>query len=130
MKATNQKVAPKTETSAKEFTNYFIKYLTNKKLTFYKKLEKIEVLKLKDRSKLEKEQIAMIEKTPLWHQKISEWNKIQAYYMESINKYKPELLNPFSSQSEEALLRQQIQQLKLENAKLRGEKESVEQKLT
>ena len=91
--------------------DYFIKYLNNKKMTFYKKLEKIEVLKLRDVNTLQKEQVAMIEKTPLWHEKIAEWNKIQAYYMESIRKYKPQLLDPSLGESEEDKLRLRVKEL-------------------
>lgn len=118
MKPTNPREKQNQAMESEDYHDYFIKYLNNKKMTYYKKLEKIAALKLKDPSKLQKEQVEMMEKTPLWHEKIAEWNKIQAYYLESIRRYKPELLDPSLGDSEESKLRLEIQDLKKKVAEL------------
>lgn len=117
---------PKNTSNEEDFTDYFVKYIDNKKMTFSKKLEKIEMLKLKDRNKLEKGQIEMIDKNDVWHEKIAYWNKLKAHYMESIRKYKPELFNPSLGESEEAKLRVQINQLNQEKQEMQARLDELE----
>ena len=129
MKNNNPRNNEKNPVEAAEYSDYYIKFLNNKKMTYYKKLERIEVLKLKDMKTLQKEQVQMIEKTPLWHEKISEWNRIQALYMESIRRYKPELLDPSLGESEEDKLRVQVKQLENELKEAREQTQTVQTSL-
>lgn len=126
----NAKTTSEPEEVQEEYMDYFLKYMTNKKKTFDKKLEKIAMLKLKDAKKLQKGQIEMIAKKNVWIEKIEYWNQVKAYYMDSIMKYKPELLDPSKGTSEEANLRVQIKELQEENAGLKSalsaDKETME----
>ena len=103
--------APKNQNDD-DYNDYFTKYVDNKKLTFSKKLEKIEALKLKKKNELQPAQIEMIDKKNVWVDKIAYWNKVKAHYLESIRKYKPELLDPSLGDSEESKLRAELAEVK------------------
>ena len=113
-----------------DYNDYFTKYLDNKKLTFSKKLEKIEALKLKNKNQLQPAQIEMIEKKNVWIDKVAFWNKVKAHYFESIRKYKPELLDPSLGESEESKLRAELAEAKKQNEEAENKIKELESKLS